>query len=157
VEDDSGVTRFHKISRNGFVILVLAVIGCGLIIMTAVGHRIALAQETNQRGEDGQKDQYKRLTGKWMRPDGGYILELKKVEGTGNMEVGYYNPKPINVGAANWRFNGGIVTVFVELRDINYQGSTYTLNYDPESDRLKGKYFQAPTGRTYEVEFLRVK
>jgi hypothetical protein len=43
------------------------------------------------------------------------------------------------------------------LRDINYPGSTYNLLYDPTSDRLKGKYFQAVAGQTYEVEFVRVE
>ncbi len=48
---------------------------------------------------------------------------------------------------SNWKVDDGNLTVFVELRDINYQGSTYTLQYGADSDRLKGKYFQA-THRT---------
>jgi hypothetical protein len=92
-----------------------------------------------------------------VRPDGGYVLQLRNVESSGELKASYYNPKSINVGTSNWKADDGNLTVFVELRDINYQGSTYTLKYDPVSDTLKGPYFQAPTGRTYEVEFLRTK
>lgn len=92
-----------------------------------------------------------------MRPDGGYTLELKNVGGMGEVKAMYFNPRLINVGLSQWRIEESKLTVFVELRDINYQRSTYTLQYDPDSDRLKGKYFQEPTGITYEVEFLRAK
>jgi len=33
--------------------------------------------------------------------------------------------------------------VFIELRDVNYPGSTYSLTYEPASDQLKGIYYQA--------------
>ena len=115
------------------------------------------AQDTKPQTKESQKNQYQRLAGKWVRPDGGYVLQLRNVESSGELKASYYNPKSINVGTSNWKVDDGNLTVFVELRDINYQGSTYTLQYDPDSDRLKGKYFQAPTGRTYEVEFVRVK
>jgi len=45
--------------------------------------------------------------------------------------------------------------VFVELRDVNYPGSTYTLQYDAASDRMKGAYFQAVEKQTYKIEFTR--
>jgi hypothetical protein len=79
------------------------------------------------------------------------------VESNGELKASYYNPKSINVVTSNWKADDGNLAVFVELRNINYQGSTYTPTYDAESDRLKGKYFQAPTGMTYDVEFLRAK
>jgi hypothetical protein len=37
--------------------------------------------------------------------------------------------------------------VVVELRDVNYPGSTYTLTYDPGTDRLTGTYYQAVAGK----------
>jgi hypothetical protein len=49
------------------------------------------------------------------------------------------------------------VKVFIELRDVNYPGSTYTLAYDPVSDQLKGDYFQAALRQTFDVFFTRVK
>ena len=46
---------------------------------------------------------------------------------------------------------------FIELRDVNYPGSTYTLTYDLASDQLKGIYFQAAEQQRFEVAFVRVK
>jgi hypothetical protein len=49
------------------------------------------------------------------------------------------------------------VKVFVELRDVNYPGSTYTLTYDPASDQLKGIYYQAVEQQRFPVAFFRAK
>ena len=96
-----------------------------------------------------------RLIGRWVRPDGGYILELKDIKKDGNLKAAYFNPRPIKVFKAEWKRKQGKITVFVELRDVNYPGSKYNLHYDPKTDRLKGKYFQAFYGETYDVEFVR--
>jgi len=48
-------------------------------------------------------------------------------------------------------------SAFVELRDVNYPGSTYTLVYQAENDRLYGIYYQAALGQMFEVEFVRAK
>ena len=96
-----------------------------------------------------------RLVGRWVRPDGGYVLELRGATKDGNLKAGYFNPRPINVAKAEWRRKDGTLTVFVELRDVNYPGSTYTLQYDPASDLLKGDYFQAVEKQTFAVEFMR--
>ena len=98
-----------------------------------------------------------KLVGKWERPDGGYILEIKSVDASGKLEAGYFNPNPINVSrAVGWR-DKEETKVIVELRDINYPGSTYNLTYEPKTDQLYGQYFQATQQQTYEVTFARVK
>jgi hypothetical protein len=98
------------------------------------------------------------LSGKWLRPDGGYVLEIRSVDdASGKLEAAYLNPRPINVSKAQATRDGGSVKVFVELRDVNYPGSTYTLAYDPASDQLKGDYFQAALKQTFDVYFTRVK
>jgi hypothetical protein len=51
---------------------------------------------------------------------------------------------------------GGNLGVFVELRDVNYPGSTYTLTYQPATDRLAGTYFHAVSGQNMDVEFSRL-
>ena len=38
---------------------------------------------------------------------------------------------------------GGALKLFIELRDVGYPGSTYTLTYLPAGDRLTGVYYQA--------------
>ena len=98
-----------------------------------------------------------KLVGKWERPDGGYVLEVKGVDPSGKADVAYYNPNPINVSrAAAWR-DKGTTKVVVELRDTGYPGCTYTLEYNPQSDQLFGQYFQAAQQATYEVVFARMK
>jgi hypothetical protein len=103
------------------------------------------------------KADWQKLQGKWTRPDGGYILEIRNVDDSGKMDAGYFNPKSIHVAKAEATRVGGILRVFIELRDENYPGSTYTLTYDPASDQLKGIYFQALQKQSYEVVFVRTK
>lgn len=100
---------------------------------------------------------FKRLEGRWVRPDGGYVLELRNSKKDGRVVAAYFNPKPINVSRAQATQKDGKVNLFVELRDVNYPGSAYTLVYDPKSDRLKGTYFQAVERRSFEIEFVRSK
>lgn len=104
--------------------------------------------------KSGQKDE-QWIAGKWLRPDGGYVLELCEVKKDGLLRAAYFNPRPIHVAKAEWRTMGDHIQVFVELRDINYPGSTYTLIYDPDNDRFTGYYYQAALGQTYDVVFVR--
>jgi uncharacterized protein (DUF2147 family) len=98
-----------------------------------------------------------KLVGKWERPDGGYVVEIKGVDASGKLDVAYFNPNPINVSrAAAWRDKGTTKAV-IELRDVNYPGCTYTLEHNPQTDQLFGQYFQAALQQTYEVVFSRVK
>jgi hypothetical protein len=102
------------------------------------------------------KPTFEKLTGRWQRPDGGYILEVRSVEPGGRMDAAYFNPQPINVSKAEALQGGGTVGIFIELRDVNYPGSTYTLTYDPANDSLKGIYFQAALKQTFDVYFIRL-
>jgi len=95
------------------------------------------------------------LAGKWVRPDGGYILQIRGVDNIGIMDAAYFNPDPIHVAKAAAFTEAGTTRVYVELRDVNYPGCTYTLTYDPNSDLLAGDYFQAAIQQHYEVEFIR--
>jgi uncharacterized protein (DUF2147 family) len=99
----------------------------------------------------------KRLLGRWVRPDGGYIIEIKEIGKDGNLKAAYYNPRPINVARAEFSKKDDTLTIFIELRDVNYPGSKYNLQYDPKSDRLTGTYFQAVEKQTFNIEFVRAK
>jgi hypothetical protein len=96
-----------------------------------------------------------RLKGRWLRPDGDYVLAVGEIDAEGRAEARYFNPSPINVAWARVRTHGGQVNVEVELRDTNYPGCLYKLRYLPESDRLVGTYFQAQMQQTHEVMFIR--
>ena len=98
-----------------------------------------------------------RLVGRWVRPDGGYILEIRSAQADGKLDAAYLNPRSIKVSRAEWRREDGRLLVFVELRDVNYPGSTYNLRLVPDKDRLVGAYYQAVQKQTFDVEFARQK
>jgi len=100
---------------------------------------------------------FEKLTGKWLRPDGGYVIEIKSVEPGGKMDAAYFNPRPINVSKAEAIREGSVAKVFIELRDVKYPGSTYTLTYDPVADQLQGIYYHAGLQQQFEVLFQRMK
>jgi uncharacterized protein (DUF2147 family) len=103
------------------------------------------------------KPDFTALKGRWVRTDGGYVIEIQSVGAGGRMQAAYYNPNPINVSRAEASRSGQAVTVFVELRAPGYPGSTYRLIYDPKSDVLKGIYHQAALQQDFDVVFVRGK
>jgi len=119
------------------------------LCMAGVGGHVSAADPT--------QNDLQRLEGRWVRPDGGYILELKSIKKDGSVTAAYYNPRPIRVFRAVIAKKDGAIILFVELRDVNYPGSTYNLQYDLASDRLKGTYFQAVQRQTFDVEFVRAR
>lgn len=102
-------------------------------------------------------DGFQNLMGRWLRPDGGYIIEIRGITKDGRMDAAYLNPRPIHVAQAEASWKSGKLQVFIELRDTGYPGSTYTLDYNPEQDVLTGIYFQAAMNQAFEVVFVRAK
>lgn len=98
-----------------------------------------------------------KLAGAWERTDAPYQLKISELAEGGSMKAGYFNPNPINVDKASWINDNGQLQMYIELRDVNYPGSNYTLTYYPQQDMLSGRYYQAVEGVTYPVEFTRVK
>jgi hypothetical protein len=98
-----------------------------------------------------------RLIGDWVRPDGGYVISIRRIASDGRAEAAYLNPRPINVAKAEASVVADTAKLFLELRDAGYPGSTYELIYDPRSDRLAGVYFQAAIGQRFDVAFVRKK
>ena len=100
---------------------------------------------------------YKILVGEYLRSDGDYTIKILSGTADGKLDVAYFNPNPIHVGKANWEFKNNIFVVGVELRDVNYPGSTYILQYFPAEKKMAGKYYQAVEKVYYDVEFSRIK
>jgi hypothetical protein len=137
-------TRATKPSgRRKFFILTAVVLMLGIV-----------AAVTLLRGAGGGFD---ALNGRWLRPDGGYVLEIRAVDASGKIDAGYFNPNPINIAKAQATRDGSKLNVFVELRAPNYPGSTYTLTYDREHDQLRGIYFQAVEQQNFNIFFVRMK
>lgn len=106
-------------------------------------------------GPGTSPEAFRPLLDEWVRPDGGYVLSVTRIAEDGTATVGYFNPRPINVGRAEARLEGDIPGLFVEMQDQNYPGSTYTLTYDAAGDQLVGVYFQAVERASYDVVFVR--
>jgi hypothetical protein len=143
-------------NRRGFpgkwVVLGLAV------LVIAAGTILYIFQSTDTRqtktsppGESrtenvapsAEIDKFNNLIGRWRRVDGGYMIDIRRIDANGQMSAAYYNPKSIHVSRAAAALNDGAVSVFIELKDVGYPGSAYTLMYYPEQDILSGVYFQA--------------
>jgi hypothetical protein len=95
------------------------------------------------------------LPGRWVRPDGGYVIAIRSIDAGGKLDASYANPNPLPFYAATATEEGGKVKLFFELRAGGYNGSTYTLNYDAAGDRLTGAYYQAVAKQTFDVVFVR--
>jgi hypothetical protein len=102
-------------------------------------------------------DDFQPLVGRWQRTDGGYVIEIGRIDADGKIVAGYFNPRPINVSRAQASMQKGYIKVEVELRDTGYPGSRYTLIYDQPKDRLIGFYYHAISGQNFDVVFVRQK
>ncbi len=100
---------------------------------------------------------FQPLMGRWQRTDGGYIIEIRGIDTDGKIKAGYFNPRPINVSRAQAAMYQEHIKIELELRDVGYPGSRYTLIYDQSKDRLIGFYYHAVSGQNFDVVFVRQK
>jgi len=126
--------------------------GMGLPLPSSPAPRSSLAAPT-----DSAESGFRALSGRWLRPDGGYILDIRDVDARGKIDAVYLNPRPIPVARADATRDGTTLQVFVELRAPGYPGSTYTLRYEPTRDQLEGVYFQAALQQNFDVVLVRMK
>lgn len=133
----------------GFVVVavLLFAIGCGG------------SESSEESGEQQpnvtEAEELERVAGRWLRPDGGYILELSRSGPEERFKATYLNPRPIRVATTRVSRKNSAVRVYVELLDVGYPGSYYDLVYDRSNDRLIGFYFQAKMNATFDVFFVR--
>ena len=96
------------------------------------------------------------LLGKWLRPDGNYVIQINAIKEDKKIDAQYFNPNPINISRAEVIPDNNL-RIFIEFDDRGYEGSSYDLTYDPQNDALIGKYFQATYGQTYQIGFVRLE
>ena len=125
----------------------LLVAVCILVVVGVATYVVCQQQST--------KLDYDILTGKWVRPDGGYVLDITAVRSDGSVEMSYLNPRPINVSKATADIKESQLNLFVELRDKYYPGNYYTLTFDSKSDRLVGVYYHLGLNQKFNVYFIR--
>lgn len=145
-----------------WVILIVAVAaGAASLIAYHFGPNKSDQRPVSEIGESQSgptaKIEFHKLIGRWLRPDGGYIIDIRNISSSGIMEAAYFNPRPINISRAEVLRKKGSLEVFIELRDTGYPGSTYSLMFDPRQDMLSGIYYQATIGQSFEVIFVRTK
>jgi len=104
----------------------------------------------------GDEKNFQSLIGRWVRPDGGYIIDVRGIDSGGRLDAGYFNPREINVSRAEASLEEGTIKLFIELQDTGYPGSTYNLSYHEQQDKLVGVYFQAVLQQNFEVLFVRM-
>ena len=100
---------------------------------------------------------FSTLPGRWVRPDGGYVITIRRVDADGKLDADYANPNPLPFSRAEATLDGKTIRLFFEIRAGGYSGSTYTLAYDPVADVLKGVYYQAVAQQKFDVFFTRAK
>jgi hypothetical protein len=97
---------------------------------------------------------FQPLVGRWRRPDGGYVIEIRGIDAAGKIDAGYFNPRPINVARADASLDADGLKIFIELQDVGYPGATYSLVYHPRQNVLQGLYYQPAAGQTFDVVFV---
>jgi hypothetical protein len=150
-----GVTHRRLLVAAGGV-LVMVVVGAVLVSRGRTPPAAPVASAPAVARGDGRPDT-QRLVGNWIRPDGGYVLDVRTVDSTGHVEAAYFNPNPIHVARASTSSVANTVKLFVELQDTGYPGCTYDLAYDPSGDTLQGVYYQAQIRQRFDVVFLRMR
>jgi len=137
--------------RNAVVLLMF-----GMLQIASMGAAIAQTAGTATKAPAvAEKTGLDVLEGAWVRPDGGYLILIKKVSPDGQLEARYFNPNTLPFAKARASRDGAAVRLSFELQAGGYNGSTYELTYDPASDRLKGVYYQAVAKQKFEVYFVR--
>jgi hypothetical protein len=152
--------------------LCLFAVTAGLIVLTGCSKPAAPAETlgtnspvpppaatvaTNGTSAGTNTVDLQKLKGRWLRPDGGYVIEIRQVDASGQLEASYFNPNPIRVVNSVAKHDGPAVKVYLELNDVNYPGCKYDLTYLPNRDLLVGTYFQAALQQTFDVFFQRTK
>ena len=124
---------------------------------STVAPAAAAATDAGAAVAEDRPEDYLPLVGRWVRTDSPYVIEIRGVGRDGSLEAAYFNPRPIRVSRAEAQRDSDTLQVFVELRDVNYPGSTYTLVYNRAQDLLQGIYFQAVEGQRFDVSFARLR
>ena len=145
--------------------VLLSLAGLLAFLVAYYGWQAYRDSPTGRRGEElhsatakaATPEQLQKLHGRWVRKEGGYVLNIKNAAADGKLDAEYLNPKSIHIARAEADVLDDKLRVFVEFQDVNYEGSTYDLRYDPAHDQLLGEYYQATQQQRFQVLFERAK
>ncbi|MFZ0726231.1 MAG: hypothetical protein WAM61_10610 [Desulfobacterales bacterium] len=144
---------------KNFTVCLLAalVLACGFFAGTAMAQDTKAPPAKAEKPGVASESGFDILRGRWVRPDGGYVITIRGVEPDGKLDAAYANPQPLPVAEARASRDNKAIKLFFELRAGGYNGSTYTLTYDPANDVLYGVYYQAVARQKFNVYFERAK
>ena len=142
-------------------ILIVRTLASVALVMGVLAEPVAAQGTTPQVKAEAPHSQsepaFSALPGRWVRPDGGYVITIKSVDARGKLDAAYANPNPLPFSRAEAVRDGKTIRLFFELQAGGYNGSTYTLSHDPANDTLKGVYYQAVMQQKFDVYFTRAK
>ena len=127
----------------------------GFVISAAMICAAALAQSQPVAPTSAASLAFGVLVGRWVRVEGGYVININAVDANGKLDASYANPKPLPFSTAEATRDGNALKLFFELRAGGYGGSSYKLNYDAASDTLRGVYDQVVVKQKFDVVFKR--
>ncbi len=147
---------FLQITKEKWLVMLICTVFIGLSSAVVYGETKAVSEKPSaESSQKAEAPDFNRLVGSWVRPDGGYVIEISKIDPDGKADAAYYNPRSIHVSKANAAEIEGELGLFIKLDDQGYPGCTYALKYNPEYDAMVGIYYQAAMKQTYDVVFRR--
>jgi hypothetical protein len=150
------VHREYKVMKAAQNLIAAALV-CVLVCATAQAQQPSAAPTSPAAVASNPQEAFGVLLGRWVRPDGGYVIGIRAVDASGKLDASCANPSPLPFYTAEVTGKGDALELFFELRAGGYSGSTYALKYDAASDQLKGVYYQAVAKQKFEVVFVRAK
>ena len=98
------------------------------------------------------------LPGRWVRPDGGYVINIKSVDASGKLDAAYANPNPLPFARAEAGHGmarpSSFSSRFVPAATTDRPTPLPTTR---RADVLKGVYYQAVAQQKFDVFFTRVQ
>jgi hypothetical protein len=138
-------------------LLTTLVLACGAFAGPAIAQDAKAPTVKAEKPSVASESGFDILLGRWVRPDGGYMITIRGVDPDGKLDAAYANPRPLPFAEARASRDGKTIKLFFELRAGGYNGSTYTLIYDPANDLLYGIYYQAVARQSFNIYFERAE
>ncbi len=94
--------------------IALALSGVALVLGSFTEAAVAQARADAPTAQS--EAAFGALPGRWVRPDGGYVITIKSVDASGRIDASYANPNPLPFARAEATRDGKMVKLFFELR-----------------------------------------
>jgi hypothetical protein len=143
--------------RRAVGVLAVAALAAGALGAGEAGAQAAAPGDAPAKAPARSPSPFAPLVGRWVRPDGGYVVTVRSAAADGKLDASYANPRPLPFSRAEARRKGKGIEVVLELQAGGYAGSTYVLTYDPGADALVGSFHQAVARQTFDVRFERLR